>query len=211
MKKLITVAILVLVIAAAAAFIVYEGRPYWEEWTKPAPVDMTTQIEFKGRLLHDWVDDLESPDVEVRRKAADALNEIPPKDGYYAMGKLLHAMSDKDNKIRCRAGSALAHVLTEVNTPAPLGMSVTPALIEVLLDKDPKVRREGAEVLARFGPMVGGAVPSLKYLAKNDKDEEVRQACARAVEKIQPEHPDANAKRRRGSPEAKRPAPSAHP
>ena len=34
-----------MVIGAAAAEIVYLGRPYWKEWTKPPKEDMTTKIE----------------------------------------------------------------------------------------------------------------------------------------------------------------------
>ena len=183
MKKLILAVVLVLVIGAAGAEVAYVA---WQQFNSPVREEMKDKIVFKGKLLRKWTDELSSDDVTVRREAAEALTAIPAEDGQYAMGALFRAVKDQDNLTRIRAGAALAHLTSEVRIPAPVGTIVCPPLIEVLLDADPNVRREGANVLAKFGPMVGPAVPALTELAKNDKDEEVRKAAVSALEKIQP-------------------------
>jgi HEAT repeat protein len=208
MKRLLVAVLLIVVIGAAAAEIVYQGRPYWKEWTKPVPEDMTKKVVYKGRLLHDWTEDLKSDDVAVRRKAADTIAEIPPQDAKHAMAALMEGLADKDRVTRCHIAVALAHILPEIQVPPMLGLQITPALLDVLSDEDPNVRREGIDALGKFGPIAGGATRALTYMTKNDKDEKVRQAAAETLTKVHPGDADqpADSKPERRRADARGPA-----
>jgi hypothetical protein len=174
---------LVVVAAGIITAIAFTGLDYW---TTPVRDEMLDKVAYQGKPLRDWTNNLKSNDVSVRRKAAEGLVDVPSQEGQYAMGALFRAVKDDDNQTRVYAATALARLTREVPIPAPVGTMVSPPLIEVLNDPDPKLRRAGATALGRFGPSVGSAVPALTELAKNDKDEEVRKAAAGALEKIQP-------------------------
>jgi hypothetical protein len=214
MKKTALAIFLLLIIVAAAAEAIYvqwKERKYWE---RPPTVDMTMQVNYRGKLLHDWTEALKSDDVAVRRDAAAALKEIPPKDGQYALGALADAAKDPDHLTRCRAAFALGRILTEVEStiPAPVGAIVRPghfaSVMEALNDPDPGIRREAAQALGRFGTRPTAAIPALNEAAKSDQDPEVRKAAATALEKIKPAKPasSSDAKGRRGGPDTKTPS-----
>jgi HEAT repeat protein len=195
MKRPVLVVILLLIIAAVGAELAYVGPGYWKEWKEwhpPTRVDQTTLITYRGRLLHAWHDDLKSEDVAVRREAAAALIEIPTEDGQFSIAALKIAISDKDNLTRARAEWALGRVLAVARIPAPpekiVPTSSLVAITEVLDDPDPEVRIAGVQALASFGQRVKQAAPAVAELAKNDKDQKVREAAAGALEKISPPH-----------------------
>lgn len=66
-----------------------------------------------------------------------------------------------------------------------IGKPAVPELIRVLQHRDPLVRLEAAEVLARIGPDAIEAVPYLTT-ALDDADERVRKASARALGRVGP-------------------------
>jgi hypothetical protein len=186
MKKAILVAVLLLVIGAAGVEIVSVARSYLNREVR---VEKRDEIVYQGKTLHRWSDDMRSSNPSVRQAAYEALINVPPKDGQYMIAGLEEALEEKDNVTRCRAGAVIAHIINNVRIPGPVTPAVAPHLVEVLKDPDPKVRCQGAETLAMFGPAIGGVVtvvPALTDLAKNDTDEEVRKAAAAAIEKIRP-------------------------
>jgi HEAT repeat protein len=67
-----------------------------------------------------------------------------------------------------------------------IGAAAIPALVDVLHDPDPLLRRHAAQALARIGPDARDAVPDL-IVALQDRDEEVRKNVARALGQIGPE------------------------
>jgi hypothetical protein len=201
MKKIILAVVLLVLIGGAGAEVAYVtwqlNTPAREDWAQK----QKNSIVFKGESLSKWDEKLKSHDVAVRRGAATAMIEIPPKDGQYLVGVLCNAISDEDKLTRCRAGAALSHILSGVSIPAPLNTILKPEpLIEVLNDPDPSVRDEAVRALGSFGPRLGMAVPTLTYLSKNGKSEDTRKAAASALEKIQPpdKSPEAKPLRKEG-------------
>jgi HEAT repeat protein len=67
-----------------------------------------------------------------------------------------------------------------------IGAAAVPALVEVLADPNPVVRRRAAQALARIGPDARDAVPDL-IVALQDRNEEVRKSAARALGQIGPD------------------------
>ena len=67
-----------------------------------------------------------------------------------------------------------------------IGAAAVPALVEVLADPNPVVRRRAAQALARIGPDARDAVPDL-IVTLQDRNEEVRKSAARALGQIGPD------------------------
>jgi hypothetical protein len=193
MKRPILAIGLVLIIFVAVAGIAYLFRTqldFNKGWYRPEPEDMKLKISFKGRSLHDWAEDLKSKDVEVRRKSAEALTEVPFQHGKYLLATLKEAIDDSDSLTSARAASALGRILPRAGIPAPPETVISTTrlleLTQILKDPDPSVRIAGAEALASFGPRLKAAGPALAELAKNDQDENVRKAAASALEQVSP-------------------------
>jgi hypothetical protein len=73
-----------------------------------------------------------------------------------------------------------AEALSQIGPPA------VKELREALRNREPRVRREAAGVLARMGPEAKDAVPDLTRLL-DDEDEATRKMAARALGRIGPE------------------------
>ena len=73
-----------------------------------------------------------------------------------------------------------AEALSQIGPPA------VHELREALQNRDPRVRREAAGVLARMGPEAKDAVPDLTRLL-DDEDEATRKMAARALGRIGPD------------------------
>jgi HEAT repeat protein len=97
------------------------------------------------------------------------------------------------------AGPAVIAALSEVEpavredvtravgaTAAPAAREIVPSLIEALHNADASVRRGAATVLGAMGKEARAAVAPLGELA-GDPDPGVREAAARALERIQAE------------------------
>jgi hypothetical protein len=216
MKKLVVVIASLLIVglvAGEAYYLITKEREYWE---RPPVRDMTLEINYRGKLLHDWTTALESPDVAARRDAAAALKEVPPKDGDFAIGALSRAGGDEDALTRCRAASALGRVLTLAPIPAPVDALVRPIIpkvAEALKDPDPEVRREAAHALGSFGARRGMPIVALEELAANDKDPEVRKEAAASVKTLSggEAKSKASSKAERGQPATKGAPPPGKP
>jgi HEAT repeat protein len=185
MQKAILVVILVAIIAAAAAGL---GFQWWKYAHRDTIDDPSTTVNYRGRSLRNWLDDLKAPDVEVRRQAAEGLMDLPARDGKIIIGALVNACADDDNLTRCRAATAVGRITSEVSIPAPLplGQIIPTDLTPPLHDDDPNIRCLAAEAFGSFGPRMKPAIPLLTEVAKDDKDEAVRKAATSALEKIRP-------------------------
>jgi HEAT repeat protein len=72
-----------------------------------------------------------------------------------------------------------------IDALARIGASSVPALVDVLHDPDPELRRDAARALARIGSDAREAVPEL-IAALDDKDAGVRSFATRALGEIGP-------------------------
>jgi HEAT repeat protein len=148
---------------------------------------------------------LKDPDMELRKTAINALKEIGPDAGA-ALQALLAAAQEPDVDIRSNALLALAGLApkhkealvtltiglgdkddvvgstaVEAMTKLPPPMAV-PALIQALkAGKASKIH--AAEALERIGAPAKGALPALTEASK-DKDDAVRDAVNKAIEKL---------------------------
>jgi hypothetical protein len=76
--------------------------------------------------------------------------------------------------------------LKKVENLSPDGKPAIPILLELLQDRDERVRFLAASVLGGIGPDAGSAVPALTDLL-NDESRAVRRVAAKALKKIEAE------------------------
>jgi HEAT repeat protein len=95
-----------------------------------------------------------------------------------AAGKWASALRDPAAKVRKKAAFTLGNI-------GPGDPAALPALIGALTDPDAGVRREAILALAKHGPAAREAVPILTELRQSDRDPQVRDYAARALEKLQ--------------------------
>jgi HEAT repeat protein len=91
-----------------------------------------------GRRSDQWIKDLQSDDVEKRRKAADVLGWI----GAEAIPPLISALRDRDSGVRDLAATSLGD----------LGAEAVPALLSTVQDGDPNSRKSSIQAIAKIGP-----------------------------------------------------------
>lgn len=121
--------------------------------------------------------DLLSPDVVVRRRAAERLIGGPPA-AQALTAPLAQALSDPDRWVRESAGKALRDL-------GPLAGPAVPDLARALEDSDDYVRWRAAEALGRVGVAAQAALPRLDALAaERHETEVVRASSAVAAERI---------------------------
>jgi HEAT repeat protein len=75
------------------------------------------------------------------------------------------------------------HAAEALGDIGPEAKEAVPPLIEVLKDKEPRVRRDAARSLGQIGPAAKVAAPQLAALLK-DEDANVREAAARALRQL---------------------------
>ncbi len=92
----------------------------------------------------------------------------------------VEALRDSDARLRKTAAFKLGNV-------GPSDSAVLPALLGALRDADPTVRREAILSLVKFGSAAQEAVPLLEDLRQRDPDAPVRDAAARALERLRRE------------------------
>jgi len=93
---------------------------------------------------------------------------------------LLKSLEDADHHVRSNAALGLGHIQSESEI-------VVAALIESLQeDSHPWMRESAAEGLSRLGKSTHAAVPAL-LTALKDKNENAREAAAKALRAIDPE------------------------
>ena len=81
---------------------------------------------------------------------------------------------------------ARLQALQRLGRLGPRAAPAVPALLAGLSDRDPKVRKDTADVLHRIGPPARPAVPAL-VSALNDPDSGVRAAAAWALQVAKPD------------------------
>jgi WD40 repeat protein/HEAT repeat protein len=121
---------------------------------------------------------LQSKEVAVRRRAADALAQIGPYSDKETAAALIVSLADDDAEVRIHLAEALAR----------LGRTAAPPLIEALKDADKRVRRGAAEALGNIDPRLKLALPALREALK-DTDGDVRKAVQEAIDNIERANP----------------------
>jgi len=111
------------------------------------------------------------PDEEVREAAAEALGRLADKTSGPALVALLR---DSEKKVRQEAVKALGLIgdPDRVND-----------LLPMLGDRSSDIREEAAESLGRIGSAL--ALPALRRLAAEDRDDDVRRVAAFAAQRIE--------------------------
>jgi len=132
------------------------------------------------KTLNQWIEKLEHEDVEVRRSAARALQEMGP-GAKEAVPVLVKALQDKDELVRTNAGFALGRV-------GPEAEQAIPNLIETLQDEVMIVRVGAAGGLGGIGPRAKKAIPALAEVLQNPvEDHNVLSRAAEALGRMGPE------------------------
>lgn len=126
-----------------------------------------------GRVAAEFVDDLSSPDVEVRRKAALALGKLPSSAKHH-LPKMLAAMkNDPDGEVRTFAADAVGKMCPSPADPDAdkdrYAAAVGNDLAAALTDPDKRVRMNAALALMKMKVRARPAIPAL-IAAANDEE-----------------------------------------
>jgi HEAT repeat protein len=99
-----------------------------------------------GRPVGFWIEALQGPDAQLRKKAAFKLGNVGPADPA-AFPALLAALSDRDASVRCEVILALAKFGAEAR-------EAVPALVEVQRrDRDARVRLYAGRAVELLGKL----------------------------------------------------------
>jgi len=141
------------------------------------------EVEYAGKLLSEWLADLDAPDIETREFAASALynfafgRNLHGKPVPRAMiGPLVDALRDPEGRVRGRAARALGGV-------GAAARRALPELIELLADDEEEdgARAEIAWAVAELGAAREAAPVLLRLLRDGAGD--VREAVGAALDK----------------------------
>jgi HEAT repeat protein len=119
---------------------------------------------------------LDHADAAIRGAAALALGEIGP-EAKAAASRLQSCLRDSDNDVRYASAVALADI--DPNDTC----AILPVLIEALTNGDKYDRCDACYALRRLGAAAADAIPKLK-IAREDPDDDVREAAIEALAKI---------------------------
>jgi vesicle coat complex subunit len=133
--------------------------------------------QLKQRIAR-LTDDLELPDAEDRRTAAEKLGNIGSA-AKEAARALIAALQDIDKGVRRSAASALGGI-------GPDAKEAVPALIAALKDPDKYVCRSATDALGGIGQEAKEAIPAL-IAALQGQDADVRSSAVAALGRIGPE------------------------
>lgn len=137
------------------------------------------KTESVARFITEAIEDLESPDGEVRWRAVQALRYAGP-EARAGVPALITTLKDRSSRVRALALEALANI-------GPQEKGVTSVLIEVLKDKnDPIMAGSAASLLGKFGPAAKDAVPILIEMLKAG-DSSIRYYATESLGNIGPE------------------------
>jgi HEAT repeat protein len=134
--------------------------------------------DTKGREL--LLEALRGKDATMRESAVALLGEVGPaaKDTIPQLRTLLR---DPDSLIRFYAAHSLWRIAKDE--------AAIPILIDLLQDKNTRVRRWSATELGDIGPAAKKAVSALEQACRDDDDEYVQRFAAEALQKIVPDKP----------------------
>jgi len=176
--KLSVKALLMLVVACAAVFLVIRA---------------TGESRPVGR----WARQLSRGEAGARREAAAELIIAEPRDARVAIGALIGGLADADAEVRAQSALSLGFLigrsggvsarrnggaaLSSRLADDPLRDRATTALVRGLDDPSPLVRSLSAKALGGFAPAPAVAVGRLVAMLKGDAAEEARVAAAGAL------------------------------
>ena len=120
--------------------------------------------------------ELSDNNVQVRRRAAQRLESLGT-NARQAIGPLLRALKDQDNRVRLLAVITLDNL---IESQSDVGVFIAP-FIDLLKDPDKGIRWWAASGLRKIGSRAWAAVPALTE-ALNDTDERVRKSAVYALE-----------------------------
>jgi len=139
---------------------------------------------YGGHTAAEWIERLESPDIQARWYAAYALGQLG-SDAREAVEPLMRILEDQREYEYVRGSAAWA--LGRIGLPE--AKPAVPLLIETLSSRHVSVRRYACWALARLAPAADEAVPRLRRLLA-DEDAQVRIRAAAALWAIA-EQPEA--------------------
>jgi HEAT repeat protein len=126
-------------------------------------------------MLSQLIDDLNSTEVDLRRKAAEGLSRHESASA--AAVSLARASGDPDEQVRQWATAALE----EMGAPS---VEDAPALAELLAGSNADTAYWAATLLGRLGERAADVVPALARAVDSDGEMAVRQRAAWALGKI---------------------------
>ncbi|MHC4984071.1 MAG: HEAT repeat domain-containing protein [Planctomycetota bacterium] len=129
-----------------------------------------------------YIQQLKSPDVEVRRKAASDLGCRAPTEPE-AITALLEALKDDDIQVRGQAAIGLGYIGPGTGEPTSAPSEVVLALIEALKDESNGARSLAAQALGNIGPAADAAIPALEEAMK---DTAMYSVASRALSRVGP-------------------------
>jgi HEAT repeat protein len=121
-------------------------------------------------------------DVHTYLGATDSLKAIDLKwhesdHARQAIPRIINALSDRDEKVRYRAGGALEQF-------GPSADEAVPHLVKALADKEGRVRQVAAFALGKIGPSASGALPALMQQSRTDNFRAAQDAATTAIRQI---------------------------
>jgi HEAT repeat protein len=138
------------------------------------------KLQYEGKTINKWIEELHHEDVEVRRSAARALEDKGP-EAKKAIPALIEALQDKDEYVRAAAGRALGKI-------GPEAEPAIPALMRAIQDPVMIVRMGAAIGLGGIGLKAKEAIPALaETLQSQNEDHNVKREAAEALGKMGPE------------------------
>lgn len=186
MKRLGLCAAIVLVLAAATAFLLPASRYRIVAYLRGEPL-------YNGRPLDAWVDALKDPQAEARREAALTLAEPEVRQqcaqdeaaGRLVLAGLIESLGDPDELVRkCAATSLLAFPR---QTAVPDDGATVAHLHQALGDRDAAVRKAATRAVWQAGKAAGQGDGVARLIdALGDADDYVREYAARALGRIGP-------------------------
>ena len=123
----------------------------------------------------DLIAQLESPNWETRRRAAQLLGRMGSQAAP-AVPALVIALTDENEHVRHFAAAALGHI-------GPDAAPAIPALTAALSDEQEPVRAHAAFALGKVGPDAAAAVPALVE-SLSDEEAEVHHCAVHALDQI---------------------------
>lgn|ERR1035437_224767 len=139
--------------------------------------------QFKEEIVSQLAERLQrDSDRWVRFNAAVALG-FQGEAARAAVPQLLAALNDTDKYVRHNAVDTLMLITPDASNKAGAEAAMLPALVQMLRDSDPRLRRSGAEVLAKLGKVAQPAVPALLAVL-DDPDPATRKLAAKALKAI---------------------------
>jgi hypothetical protein len=119
---------------------------------------------YEGHTRRHWINALNSPDVEVRRKAIHALGELGADAAQAVPGLAAILQNDADTSLRKEAAQALSKM-------APASRAAVTELAAVLADDNMEIRFHAAVALLRLGEEARPAIPELTKALRDESNQ----------------------------------------